>query len=289
MDQFYKAIIAMKRILISIMVIIGTLSLSAQNLVKNPGFEEYFHLPDMKYYNEEKYIDSAFICKYWHRVRETTPDYYHTESSEPNFAIPDGHFGYQPVISGNAYLGLGPINLDGAFELISGELIQPLNPGEIYKISFKYRFAGSSCYWKLDKLEVLITQNIDRFKKFYLMPSTTDVMSPDIKANVNIVDTVNNDGDWHTLNGTYKAIGGEKFISLGIFYQDKMFYKAMNEYLDNFCSGNYNRISENKFNKKHKKLFIKPNQNYKPIPSVAMKLSYYFIDDVSVVNVNSMK
>jgi hypothetical protein len=192
-------------------------------------------------------------------------------------------FGFKPSISGSAYIGIIPMNYDGAFELISGKLSKPLEAGKRYEISFKYSFGGDPSYWKLNKLEIYISENIDKFKKRYLSNFADQIMTPEFRANVAINDTLNNDGNWHVLKGIYTAGGGEKFISLGIFYQNKKFYKILNDYVNNFCPNLYHRISEEKFYKKHKNIFIKPNLNYKPIEKVHMKLSYYFLDDVSVI------
>jgi hypothetical protein len=197
-----------------------------------------------------------------------------------------GMFGFKPSVSGNAYLGLVPINYDGAFEIISGKLIKQLEIGKCYEVSFKYCFGGEPSYWKLDKLEVYVSKNIDRFKEHNLSVFADQIMTPEIKANVKIIDTLINDENWHILKGVYTAVGGERFISIGIFNQDLIFYKALNDYVTNFCPDLYHRISEEKFYKKHKYIFIKPNPNYKHLETVNMKLSYYFLDDVSVIELN---
>ncbi|RLD55674.1 MAG: hypothetical protein DRJ01_16310 [Bacteroidetes bacterium] len=256
-----------------------------QNLVLNPQFEEYYHLPDLKYEYGERYEDSVFICKHWYRVRGTTPDYYHVNAKNDRYEIPYNMLGYCPPVSldDSAYMGFIPLKMDGYVEPFSGEFTKSLEAKKEYQISFVYRYAGEPCYFYLNKIEVFISKDIKQFKKFYIMPMYKDIITSEIKANVTFTESIINDGKWHKITGYYTAKGGEQYISFGIFYQNEKFNKIINEYVNgNFIIG-WNPNKEQQFYKKYKKyLFIHKNLNYKPIKTVQQRLSYYFIDDVCV-------
>lgn len=138
----------------------------AQNLVKNPGLEEYHHLPDLQYQFGDRYRDSTFICKYWHKVKETTPDYFHINAKNERYTIPYNNLisGYHPVLTDSAYIGFVPFCLSGGAEPVSGESTEPLRAEKLYEISFSYCFAGASSYFYLDKIECIISPNIDKLK-----------------------------------------------------------------------------------------------------------------------------
>ena len=103
-----------------------------QNLVKNPGFEEYYRYPDEKYEFASEYEDSAFICKHWYRLRKETPSYYHINAKDIRYGIPYNRFGYYPALEDSAYIGSIVLDLQGFVQPISGEFVTPLNEGKMY-------------------------------------------------------------------------------------------------------------------------------------------------------------
>lgn len=264
-------------------------------------------MPDLIYEYGERYRDSAFICKYWHKVNGTTPDYYHINAKHHYYKIPDNRNGYHPIIDDSAYVGFIPFDLNGPAEPISGELKKPMVAGEKYVISFFYRFGGAGCYYYLDKIDAYISKNIDYFSIQKPFPGYREIMeSAQIKANVNFIDTLNNDGKWHKMRGYFMAKGGEKYISLGIFYEGKKLLTLMDKHLSNNLIADENQENELRFLKKHEKhLFIHKNPNYMPIidhhhleisylskdstthHKIHQKDTYYFIDDVTVKKVES--
>lgn len=289
----------MKRVLFVFFYLIS-ITVFSQNLVRNPNLEEYYHLPDLIYEYGERYQDSAFICKYWHKVKCTTPDYYHINAVHNRYGIPNNIMGYHPVISDSAYIGFIPFDLGGGSEPVSGEFSKPLEADSIYEISFYYRFSAIS-YFYLDKIECRISNRIDDLKNIrgQGVYDYDRIMTADILANVHFDTNLNNDGEWHKMSGTYKAIGGEKYITFGIFYQNDKLNKIINDYVGyNFQMGWNQNILE-RFYKKNSKYFpfIHRNPNYKLYGSdceiiVDMDnesynfkehVSYYFIDNISVI------
>ncbi len=300
----------MKRLIVILSILNCYCLIVAQNLVKNPGFEEYYHLPDLQYEYGDRYLyKDYFICEYWHRIPGTTPDYYHINAKNKRYKIPYNTLtgGYHPALSDSAYLGFIPFDMTGSFEPISGELIKCLEAGKVYEISFDYRFSVSSSYFYLNKLECFISNNINWRNSAKPWDAYTDIITSSFKANVSFTDTLNNDGEWHKLKGYYTAQGGEAYISFGIFYQSDKLFKVINGYLGhNFILGDKDEL-EKKYMKKHQKElpFIHYNSQYsskqegtkievtmkavkKKITSVIQeRIIYYFIDNISVVEVDT--
>jgi hypothetical protein len=302
----------MKNILLLLIIILCTIQVCSQNLVKNPDLEAYYHLPDLKYEYGDRYLyKDYFICKNWHRIKGTTPDYYHINARNKRYGIPYGKSGYHPVLSDSAYIGFVPFDPTGAIEAISGELKYRLTPGKKYEISFNYRYSGTSHYFLLDKLECFISHDIDwrDGKKTFAWTDYHNCISAETKANVVFKDSLNNDGQWHQQIGYFTAKGGEAYISFGIFYQNDKLFKIIKSYLGhNFELGDKD-VLEERFLKKYRKelSFIHRNPNYTPIEreiyvEVSMetkketttnifqeRTAYYFIDNISVKDVDSEK
>jgi len=278
---------------------------SGQNLIKNPGFEEYYHLPDLIYEFGERYDDSTFICKHWHKVRATTPDYFHINAKNIRYGIPySSRFGYHPPLTDSTYVGLHLLGLEGATEPITGEFTAPLEAGKTYEISFYYRFANSASYFYSDKIEAFIsTDNWMKRIRSHL-PFYKDIVKKEIAANVIFETPMINDGEWQKMTGYYHAKGGEKYISFGIFYQNEQFFKIINEYVNKgFDWGRNQHQLEGFFRKYRNDLFIHRNPYFSTSPDnlsmevtfetnkgattyvTKQKLCYYFIDNVSVVEV----
>jgi len=145
-----------------------------QNLVLNPGFEEYTQLPF--YYTEIK----TFFCKNWHIPDEGSPDYYHKDSKDPKFGIPKNWFGYCPALEGNVYIGISPLDWDGGMEHLTGTLKETLQQGKRYKVSFYIRFAGNYCLFFASDIGVHFSS--DMFPLRMGMPFYEEILSPEIKA-----------------------------------------------------------------------------------------------------------
>jgi hypothetical protein len=287
-----------------------------QNLVKNPGFEEYDQVAYFKYRYEpydstfvrkhwykrnRLYVrdtaDSVLICKYWYRAQESFPDYFNKNISDH----------YSPR-AGSAYTGFIPFDLEDGCEPIAGEFTASLEAGKRYEISFFYCFAHTASSFYLDKIEAYISTDnwITRICSFgpplsyrgmvtkdeychHCNDSTiTDSITPTsvIAANVTFETPLVNDGQWHKMTGYYQAKGGEKYISFGIFYQNEKLFEIMNEYNHYEFAWGRNQKKLEKFYKKYRNdLFIHRNPQYIPNPDYRHREEYtcYFMDDVSIM------
>ena len=156
-----------------------------------------------------------------------------------------GSAGYQnPIDSGLAYCGFSlydNYSLSNYREYIGGVLLDTMTTGHTYCINFYVSLANTSML-STDKIGMYIS--IDS-----LIDKTTNQpfsgIFPQIEnSSGNIItDTLN----WVLISGNYTAQGGEKFITIGNFYDDA------NTNVDTVQGGIYN-------------------------------FAYYYIDDVSVVD-----
>ncbi|MBN2482396.1 MAG: hypothetical protein JXB19_11690 [Bacteroidales bacterium] len=246
-----------------------------QNLVKNPGFEEYHFLPG------DFYRSDTFYCKDWFIPNNNSVDFFTLEkpynSKGQPYIKPGDHF----PNSGKSYIGLFPFTWYGSMEQVTGTLIEPLLRDSLYEFHIYLRFEGSSSQFCLKKFEIYFSekQNIyslynDPFyeEMFKFRQITADIVF-DISE---LCDSVY----WKQYHAIYKAMGGERFLTLGMFYQEHIDLNSIvDEYRIAWPKG---KRRERRFLRKYKDTSIlKVNQNYIP-DDIFDNGAYYFIDDVSL-------
>jgi gliding motility-associated-like protein len=175
-------------------------------------------------------------------------DYYNSCASG-GISVPSNLLGFQFPRTGNAYFGfaLYPYRED-----IESGLKQTFKSGKTYCVSFYVSLAEQSRY-AISNIGVYFTQ--DSLKNYWpSMPPVNYYFIPHVEnSNSNIItDTIN----WTQVQGTYLANGTERFISIGNFR-------------DNPGTN-----------------FIQVKPLLPPVPPIA-NMAYYYIDDISVVEINS--
>lgn len=240
----------MVRLSLSIVFLFLSLNLSTQNLVPNPGFEEFHKLPERL-----GQIDRA---KYWTSTSRDSSDwafgrgmqssFFHKDAPSPEVRIPyinAGGFTFQKYtksgkgMGGIIAYGSAPVN---RINYLQTSLTKELEKGEWYYIAF-YILKRPDWSWYLysDAIgaafsDSLYIEEIDGVSALSL--------DPDIQ-NVNglIRDTIN----WTLINGCYQAKGGESHLIIG----------------------NFKNTEETYVEKGH--------------PTAGPWLLYYYIDDVAVI------
>lgn len=180
-------------------------------------------------------------------------DYFNTCTSNTNITIPINPFGSQLPRSGNAYFGFG-VYLDGyeSREDVESGLKQQLTLSKTYCITFYVSLAEYSRY-ATSNLGIYFTQ--DSLKNYWpLVPPTSYFFNPSFENSLSniITDTIN----WVEIQGAYLANGTEKFITIGNFRND----------------ASINKIQ------------VKPLLPPSPLTA---NVSYYYIDDISIVEINT--
>ncbi len=226
-------------------------SQSITNLVNNYSFEDTIKCPN--------FAGKAYYSKYWFNPNLAgSPDYFNSCANSNTLASPSSTFctvpnnplGFQYPNTGNSYQGFSSYR-DGSpndfREYIKNKLKFKINPNQQYCVSFYVSCAEYSRY---------STKNIGFYFSNDSMLNTT--FAPPLLININpvyetnffISDTVN----WTKVQTLATSTLSASFITIGNFRNDM-----------------------NTVKQQIKPFFSQPYDN----------VAYYYIDDVSVIEINS--
>jgi OmpA-OmpF porin, OOP family len=181
----------------------------AQNLVPNPGFEEYFQCPGS--YNPQG-SDKNFAPG-WISPTLGTPDLFN-RCSFGNAGVPHNWAGVAHAHKGYGYSGIYAwVNNNNYREYLQAKLIDSLIEGKKYKVEFFFRLSIYSKY-SVDRIGALLSDSIQHLshdRVWSVEPSYTYVMDSVFSKNP---------GQWNHVSFEYDAKGGEKFITIGNFSPD---------------------------------------------------------------------
>ncbi|WP_034060315.1 hypothetical protein [Lacinutrix jangbogonensis] len=223
-------------------------SINAQNLVLNPSFEAYINCPIViGSFNRD--------VQNWSTPNSGSTDYYNSCKTERGLKGLENYNGSQKARTGKGYAGIYVFTDDNYREYVQGELKLRLVKGEEYIVSFYVSLAKKSTHSILN-LSVLFTEEElskcyhSNWCEKYIRPKrVTSKSFTLIKNNKNVY--YQQTEDWIKVSFSFFSNGFENYFSIGNF----------------------------KSNSKTKKKQIK--KNIKP------KFSYYYIDDVSVENIDN--
>jgi hypothetical protein len=132
-----------------LLLVAVALRCEAQNLVPNPSMEEHSECPVT--------IGFQGFSKPLHWEKwENSPEYFHECAGslggvDTLIGVPQNGFGYQYAFHGQAYIGMVIFGIWGFREYVGCELLQPLEPGTTYYLSFWTNVAGGvgagGSYW----------------------------------------------------------------------------------------------------------------------------------------------
>ncbi|MEO5674037.1 MAG: T9SS type A sorting domain-containing protein [Chitinophagales bacterium] len=189
----------------------------AQNLVPNPSFEVYDSCPD-----DVGEIDSAIGWSNFGNgsyAGASSPDYFNSCADASVFpdslvSVPHNQGGYQYAATGNAYCGIicYAVTFPDYREIIGCQLINPLEIGAIYHISFKINcsFGGyMGNYLASNGLGVKLT-NIP-FTNNNPIPIDNN---PLFYSSTIFTDTLN----WTTIEYDIVADSAYQYIAIGNFF-----------------------------------------------------------------------
>ena len=198
-----------------------------QNLVTNPGFEQYNNCPTGRSeINMSIGYDSFLTAIDWVDPTNTTPDYFNRCGTDSSVRLPYLSLdGFHEPHSGNACAGISmftgnPNNYTTDYfnEYLETRLSSPMLAGHTYYVSYYVclTYHGRTTYdiISVDRIGARLTNNmIDTTSQgpMFFMTGAQDIESP---AGVFITDTAN----WTLVSGIYHAIGGEQWLTIGRFY-----------------------------------------------------------------------
>jgi hypothetical protein len=179
------------------------LPVGGQNLVPNPSFEEMISCPEGI---------GDFSVASWYSPSLASPDYFHP-CGENNSGAPQNGFGNQLARTGDGYVGVHLSDLAKTStdyrEYIQCELLEPLESGELYAISFFVSRTDSSVK-ACDNLGAYLSSGPLLSSDNLYLPVVPQVVSP---PNEPIISST----EWIEIHDTIVADGGEQFLSIGVF------------------------------------------------------------------------
>lgn len=173
---------------------------SAQNLVPNPSFENYYNCPTT--------AGELYQCQSWTNFG-WTPDYFNSCSPGTTVSVPTNQFGFQYAATGTAYCGF--VNSAGGPapppEYLGATLLQPLLSGQKYFISAKFSFADGGC--PTNRMGIgFSTVSYDSLNR----PPVINIAA--LYTDSVISDTIN----WYVMQGSFIADSNYTNIIIGNFF-----------------------------------------------------------------------
>jgi len=205
----------------SVLFFLGLIFIStivySQNLVPNPGFEEFYKCPDS--YNAST---DGKIAPGWFSPSGGTPDLFNS-CSKGSAGMPANWAGNSKANSGSGYAGIYVYNTDlkhSYREYLQAQLNSPLQRDAEYQVEFYFKLSSNSKY-SIDRIGVLLSDS----SFSYLHDEV--IHAPTYEWHASKPYDRRTTGLWTKFSYRYKANGGERFIVIGNFSsnaQTKNFY-----------------------------------------------------------------
>lgn len=186
----------------------SSLTALAQNLVPNPGFEEFKNCPGGFNQSPEE-----FRVPHWESASLGTPDHFHT-CSIGEADVPYNWAGVSQAFEGNGYAGIytwmGGLEYR---EYLQCKLIEPLKKDSAYVLEFHFKLSSYSKY-AVDRIGLLLNDSaldLKHYKVLRCPPTLSVVLDSALTPNT---------GLWESARMEYKAHGGEQFLTIGNFFDN---------------------------------------------------------------------
>jgi OmpA-OmpF porin, OOP family len=184
----------------------------AQNLVPNPGFEQFRFCPGS--FNQRQ---AEFHVTDWRSANRGTPDHFH-ECSTGSADVPHNWAGVSQAREGQGYVGIYLwMSIKDYREFIQAKLSQPLIKDTLYSLQFHFKLSSYSRY-AVDRIGLLLSDSIVSYSSDGPVKiEPTFAMIQDSALTVNT-------GAWERAHWTFRAKGGEQYITIGNFWGDQTKY-----------------------------------------------------------------
>lgn len=184
-------------------------TLWAQNLVPNPGFEEYVKCPGSFMLNR-----TEFAIHGWQSPTNGTPDHFHSCSSG-EADVPVNWAGNSNAHTGKGYAGIYVWTTDREYrEYLQCELSEPLVTGEKYIVEFYFKLANKTVY-AINRMGMTFSQT-----RIHETQDGILKMIPVLSVEKDTAMTAAT-GSWEQAWMEYVAQGGERYVIIGNFFSNK--------------------------------------------------------------------
>lgn len=196
----------------------------AQNLVPNPGFEDFNSCPGsiggIGYSSTYNYFPS--VQNWINPLYQTSPDYFNVCAAPPSGVhVPEANFGYQYTRGGNGYAGIivweeskVPGNTYSFGEYLETKLFTPMIAGRQYCVSF-YVAPSITPNFQFNYMA------IDEIGAHFSGTQVSDASNMSLSLPYHIRSTANSfltdTNGWTKVTGIYTAVGGEEWMTIGRF------------------------------------------------------------------------
>lgn len=192
-------------------LLLGSTSLSAQNLVPNPDFNDYSWCPGGR--------GLLGWAVPWYSPNRNTSDFCHSCSGSPSYSgVPTNRWGSQSAFQGEGYAGIRTWISTDVFvagknyrEYLAVELNDTLIGGDSYFLSFKVSVGDNAGYFS-DDIGMYLSP--DTIASDTILLFDPQLSNPEGKV---IRDTAG----WVEISGQFIAEGGERFLVIGNFKVDE--------------------------------------------------------------------
>jgi gliding motility-associated-like protein len=191
----------------------------AQNLVTNPGFEQYSFCPN------SIGLLTGNAVGWGSPTAFGTPDLFNSCSISAESGMPNNAFGHQWAHGGKGMAGIIAWEADyinGTFsnnfsEYLQTELMQPMQAGKKYCVTFFVNNAVTSGPFSNDKTYLAVDEVGINFSPARVQHNTARTLS----LPYNVLNTsgrfITDSGGWTKISTVYTASGNEKYMVLGVF------------------------------------------------------------------------
>lgn len=220
-----------------------------QNLVPNPGFEQYKVCPEKA---NTTLVAGYEVVTNWFSVSEASPDYFNGCAKNTQVGVPRNFTGFMNARSGKGYIGLilraDPKIYHGSAnytEHIQTKLTAPLRKNRLYCFEIWICLGKNSTIAAKD------------FGVYFSKEQIAFPNPPDSLPEPHIAfpgdEYLTNTTQWIPLRGIYKAEGGERYLTIGNY--------------EPWVEGRFERLRE----------------SFSPVD--LKEFAYYIFDDVSLIEI----
>lgn len=191
------------------------------NLVYNPSFEEYRECP-----RKIDALGTLTIVDAWYQPTAGSADYYNVCGSR-DCGVPKNKLGIQDAHLGDGFCGIYCSKTDYR-EYLQTELKEPLQAGEMYRVSFYVSLSEYSSGAVATIGALFTDERIVDTVRSVLMNKSVRQLAPGVSQTVasyyepqvvNEYDRVLTDTkSWMQISGVFTARGGERFMTIGNFF-----------------------------------------------------------------------
>lgn len=186
--------------LLSVIILVSSNCLTAQNLVPNGGFEEYVNCPD-SWVN----LTQKPVVHNWYSPDRGTPDYYNSCGTGVA-KVPHIWAGTQETFEGDGLIGIYNWSKSGYKEYIAVQLEVPLLKDTTYYVHFYFAIAKNAEFACFDIGLALSTDSLINSNSILVIDSRIDS------------NTWNPDTGWSSIHAIYKSNGTERYLFIGNFH-----------------------------------------------------------------------